>query len=180
LNCKNHSHVDHFQHVGQVQHVEQVQHVQHVEHVQHIDHTQHVGQPKHPEADIDDNINIKSGSKSGDKFPFIILRIFRLMVRLIKAFPVKMELNIVDGYVYRYKRAAGGAAQFLNCFGNQLAQYVGHVLQVDRIDCGWRVGVGLGVVHVIKSVNGKILGELVRVGRGMIVWIRDWFEIVTY
>jgi hypothetical protein len=48
------------------------------------------------------------------------------MVRLIKAFPVKMELHIVDGYVYRYKRAAGGAAQFLNSLVNQLAQKCYH------------------------------------------------------
>ena len=171
-NGKSHGHVDHVQHVSQVQYFEPVQHVEHIQHVDlvhHVSRARHVGQPKHPEGNIDDNINIKSGNKSGDEVPFIILIIFRLMVRLIKAFPVKMELHIVDGYVYRYKRAAGGAAQFLNYFGTQLAQYIGHILQGDR---GWRVGMGLGVVRVIKSVNGKILCELVRVGRGMIVWIR--------
>ena len=37
-----------------------------------------------------------------------------LKVRLIEAFPVKAELHNVVGYVYRFKRAAGGYAQFLN------------------------------------------------------------------
>jgi hypothetical protein len=36
--------------------------------------------------------------------------ILDLKVRLIEAFPVKMELHIVVGYVYRFKRAAGGYA----------------------------------------------------------------------
>jgi hypothetical protein len=40
--------------------------------------------------------------------------ILDLKVRLIEAFPVKMELHIVVGYVYRFKRAVGGYAQFLN------------------------------------------------------------------
>jgi hypothetical protein len=123
---KNHGHVDHVQHVGhvdRVRHVGHVQHVpnhvQHVDHVQYFDHVQHVGRVHHvdhveqvdrvqhgghPETEVDDNI--KFCNKSGDKVPFIILRIFRLMVRL----KVKMELQIVDGYVYRYKSAAGGAA----------------------------------------------------------------------
>ncbi len=37
-----------------------------------------------------------------------------LKVRLIEAFPVKVELHNVAGYVYRFKRATGGYAQFLN------------------------------------------------------------------
>jgi hypothetical protein len=37
---------------------------------------------------------------------------------LIKAFPVKVELHNVAGYVYRYKRAAGGSAQFFNFLVN--------------------------------------------------------------
>ncbi len=133
LNVKNHDHVDHIQHVSHIRHVNRVWHVDHVQHVgcvyhvdhvqyldhsrrvscgHRIDHVQHGGQPKYPETDVDDNI--KFCNKSGDKVQFIILRIFRLMDKLIEAFPVKMELQIVDGYVYRYKRAAGGAAQFLN------------------------------------------------------------------
>jgi hypothetical protein len=62
------------------------------------------------------------------------------MVRLIKAFPVKMELQIVDGYVYRCKRAAGGAARFLNYLRNQLEQNVRHIQHVDLVDHGRRVG----------------------------------------
>ncbi len=46
---------------------------------------------------------------------------------------MKMELHIVDGYVYRYKKAARGAAQFLNYFGYQLAQHVNNVWRIDRI-----------------------------------------------
>jgi hypothetical protein len=48
--------------------------------------------------------------------------ILDLKVRLIEAFPVKMELQIVNGYVYRFKRAAGGYAQFLNSLVFQLVQ----------------------------------------------------------
>ncbi len=46
--------------------------------------------------------------------------ILNLKVRWIEAFPVKMELHIVVGYVYRFKRAAGGYAQFLNSLIFQL------------------------------------------------------------
>ena len=43
---------------------------------------------------------------------------FRLLVRSIKAFSVKLELHNVAGYVYSYKRAAGGSAQFFNFLVN--------------------------------------------------------------
>ena len=101
------------------------------------------------------------------------------MVRLIKAFPGKMELHIVDGYVYQYKRAARGAARFLNYLRNQLEQnvrHVRHVQHVNLVDHGRRVGVGLGVVRAIESVNGKILCVLVWVVgglyKGIIIWIK--------
>ena len=55
----------------------------------------------------------------------VFKRLFRfftldLKVRLIEAFPVKAELHNVAGYVYRFKRAAGGYAQFLNSVAFQL------------------------------------------------------------
>ncbi len=82
VDCVNH--VNHFNCVDG-SHVQQIHLTrQHVNRVQHVNHVQHVGQPKYPEADVDDNI--KFGNKSDDKVPFIILRIFRLMVRLIKTF----------------------------------------------------------------------------------------------
>jgi hypothetical protein len=40
------------------------------------------------------------------------LNYFNLKIRLIEAFPVKVELQVVDGYVYRHGMPAGGAAQF--------------------------------------------------------------------
>ena len=40
------------------------------------------------------------------------LNFFNLKIRLIEAFPVKVELQIVDGYVYRHGMPAGGAARF--------------------------------------------------------------------
>ncbi len=61
------------------------------------------------------------------------------MVRLIKAFPVKMELHIVDGYVYRYKRAAGGTALFFNYFGYQLARHVNYVWRIVCVSSVGRV-----------------------------------------
>ena len=82
------------------------------------------------------------------------------MVRLIKAFPVKMELHIVDGYVYQYKRAAGGAARFLNYLRNQLERNVRHVQHVDLVDHGRRVGVGLGMVVWVAEGLEVVLGRL--------------------
>jgi len=52
-------------------------------------------------------------------FQFFILD---LKVRLIEAFPVKAEFHNVVGYVYRFKKAAGGYAQFFNSLVFQLVQ----------------------------------------------------------
>ncbi len=57
----------------------------------------------------------------------VFKRLFRfftldLKVRLIQAFLLKAELHNVVGYVYRFKRAAGGYARFLNSVVFQLVQ----------------------------------------------------------
>jgi hypothetical protein len=43
-----------------------------------------------------------------------------LKIRLIKAFPVKVELQNVNGYVYRHGMPAGGAARFFRFTFNML------------------------------------------------------------
>jgi hypothetical protein len=48
--------------------------------------------------------------------------ILDLQVRLIEAFPMKAELNNVAGFVYLFKKAAGGYAQFLNSLVFQLVR----------------------------------------------------------
>jgi hypothetical protein len=117
--------------------------------VNRVHHVKHVKQAQH-HGGICFN-------KSGDINPIKIQthKLSMLMVRLIEAFPVKMELHIVDGYVYQYKRAAGGAARFLNYLRNQLEQKIRHVQHVDLVNHGRRVWVGLGVVRAIEPVNGK-------------------------
>ena len=66
------------------------------------------------------------------------LNFFNLKIRLIEAFPVKVELQIVDGYVYRHGMPAGGAARFLINHVDHVQhvdhiQHVDHVQHVDRI-----------------------------------------------
>ena len=71
--------------------------------------------------------------------------ILDLKVRLIEAFPVKAELHNVVGYVYRFKRAAGGYARFLNSLVFQLVQKwhrnqpIYHGLEVREENVFWPV-----------------------------------------
>jgi hypothetical protein len=64
---------------------------------------------------------------------------------LIGAFPVKAELHNVVGYVYRFKRAAGGYARFLNSLVFQLVQKwhrnqpIYHGLEVREENVFWPV-----------------------------------------
>jgi hypothetical protein len=58
------------------------------------------------------------------------LNFFNLKIRLIEAFPVKVELQIVDGYVYQHGMPAGGAARFLI----NHVDHVQHVKNIQHVD----------------------------------------------
>ncbi len=70
--------------------------------------------------------------RSGYKI-LVPLNHVNLKFRLIKAFPVKVELQNVIGYVYRHGMSAGGAARFFRFTFNMMRKSP-HDKQVGQVE----------------------------------------------
>ena len=131
--------IKNIKHKHQAQHVDHdhVNHAQHVDHVQHDNHVQH-GQNVNHGFPTDDIINCFN--KSGDKVPFSVLKIFRLMLLFLLLLSGSISLCIDLSLQREFKKS-------------YLSQYVYKMLH------GWIMKYALKMVRAIKSVNGKrVLG----------------------